>query len=145
MAAALVVSLGLQFGVGLGADDPRHFAWLLLLTTAVTTVVWLAVTLATPPEPVERLRAFYARVRPGGAGWRAVVPDADRDARLAAGLRQWLAGCAVVYLGLFGIGGLVLGRPVSGALALVVAAALTAYIVKATDTAAPGKAADRVV
>jgi Na+/proline symporter len=132
MAAALVVSLAAQGLGGLDADDPRGFAILLLVTTAVTTVVWLAVTFATAPEPAERLRAFYARVRPGGPGWRAVVPEATRDARLGAGLGQWAVGCAVVYLGLFGIGSLVLGRPVGGAVALLVGAGLTWYLVGAT-------------
>ena len=90
MTAALVVSLVAQFGVGLGADDPRQFAWLLLVTTTVTTVVWLAVTFATPAEPADRLRAFYARVRPGGPGWRAVVPGAAAEGAL--GVRAGAVG-----------------------------------------------------
>jgi Na+/proline symporter len=132
MAAALVVSLGAQATAGLSAADPRGFAWLLLVTTALTTVVWLAVTWLTPPEPRERLEAFYLRVRPGGVGWRAIVPDAERHAALGAGLVQWLAGCAVVYLGLFGIGHLVLGRPAQGIVELAVALALVRYVVLAT-------------
>src|SRR2546426_9191238 len=45
-------------------------------------------------------------------------------------------GCAVVYLALFGIGGLVLGRHGSGALAVVAALLLTWYLVTATRPAA---------
>src|SRR2546422_10232628 len=44
MAAALVFSLVAQWGFGLSPDDPRGFAALLLVTTALTTIVWLAVT-----------------------------------------------------------------------------------------------------
>jgi Na+/proline symporter len=147
MAAALVVSLIVQFGVGLSADDPRQFAWLLLLTTAVTTVVWLAVTLATPAEPADRLRAFYMRVRPGGPGWQALVPGASAEGALSSGLVQWVIGCVVVYLGLFGIGALLLGRPLRGAVAVVVGALLAAFLwrASASPVAAPGRSQPRVV
>ena len=133
MATAFVVSLGAQ-ALGLSGDDPRGFAWLLLVTTTVTTVVWLAVTYATAPEPPETLRAFYMRARPGGPGWRAVVPTAERDARIGGGLLVWALGCLVVYLGLFGIGGLVLGRYWQGGLAVIAAALLTAWVVTLTAT-----------
>ena len=129
MAAALVVSLGAQLGFGMSADDPRGFALLLLLTTALTTIAWLAVTFLTPAEPADVLQSFYARVRPGGPGWRRVVPDAANDAAMGGGLVQWVLGCAVVYLGLFGIGDVVLGRPLRGGLALLVALALTVHLV----------------
>jgi len=135
MAAALGFSLVAQLGFGLSADDPRGFAYLLLVTTAATTIVWLMVTYLTPAEPLESLRAFHRRVRAGGPGWRAVAPDAAGGIAIGAGLVQWLLGCAVVYLALFGIGGLVLGRRGSGALAVVAAALLTWYLVTATRPA----------
>jgi len=136
MAAALVFSLVAQLAFGLSADDPRGFAYLLLVTTAATTIVWLMVTYLTPAEPLESLRAFHRRVRAGGPGWRAVAPDAAGGIAIGAGLIQWLLGCAVVYLALFGIGGLVLGRHGSGALAVVAAVLLTWYLVTATRPAA---------
>jgi SSS family solute:Na+ symporter len=138
MATALVVSLAAQ-AAGLSGDDPRGFAWLLLVTTAATTVVWLAVTYATAPEPPETLRAFYARVRPGGPGWRAVAGTADADAQIGGGLLKWAVGCVVVYLGLFGIGGLVLGRYWEGAVALVIAVVLTVWLAGATEAPAPAQ------
>ncbi|HXG14986.1 MAG TPA: sodium:solute symporter family protein [Calidithermus sp.] len=137
MAAAFVVSLGLQAGAGLSADDPRGFAWLLLLTTALTTVVWVAVTYLTPPEPPDRLRAFHALVRPGGPGWAAVAPAEAARGGLGRGLGLWAAGCAVVYLGLFGIGTLVLGRPLTGVVSLALGIALLAWLVRAAGGATP--------
>jgi hypothetical protein len=107
------------------------------VTTAATTVVWLAVTYATAPEPPAKLREFYARARPGGPGWRAVVATAGADARLGGGLLVWALGCVVVYLGLFGIGGLVLGRYWQGGIAVALAAALTVWLVNVTDVRAP--------
>jgi Na+/proline symporter len=132
MAAAFVFSSVAQLVFGADAGDPRGFAILLLVTTGGTTVVWLAVTYLTRPEPQEKLRAFYARVRPGGPGWRAVVPDADADAALGPGLVLWAVGCAVVYLGLFGIGDVILGRPGRGALVIAAAIALSLYLVRGT-------------
>jgi Na+/proline symporter len=137
MAAAFVVSMALQGVVGLSADDPRGFAVLLMNTTAITTVVWLAVTYLTAPEPREVLRAFYHRARPGGAGWTAVAPEATADAGLGRGFVQWAVGCVVVYLGLFGIGDLVLGRPVRGVVLLVAGGALTAWLVASTAGNSP--------
>jgi SSS family solute:Na+ symporter len=137
MAAAFVVSLALQFGLGLSADDPRGFAWLLLLTTAVTTAVWVAVTYLTAPEPRERLRAFYAQVRPGGPGWAAVEPAAAAEGRVGRGLGQWAAGCVVVYLGLFGIGALVLGRPLRGLGSLAVGILLLAWLLRGAGKRPP--------
>ena len=132
MASALVVSLIAQGPLGFSADAPRDFAILLMVTTAITTVVWLAVTYLTPPEAPQVLRAFYARVRPGGPGWRAVEPNAARDARIGIGLLHWAMGCAVVYLGLFGIGGVILGRTGQGAAAVVLAIVLTWLLVRST-------------
>jgi solute:Na+ symporter, SSS family len=132
MASALVVSLVAQGPLGMSAEAPRDFAILLMVTTAITTAVWLTVTYLTAPESPDVLRAFYARVRPGGPGWRSVSPDAGRDARIGGGLVQWAMGCVVVYLGLFGIGWLVLGRTGQGAAAVAVAIALTWVMVRAT-------------
>jgi solute:Na+ symporter, SSS family len=127
MSAAFVLSLVLQLGVGFDAGDPRDFAYLMLLTVAGTTVVWLLATFWTPPEPTAHLRAFCDRVRPGGPGWRAIVGPGSAG----PGLRDvaaWAAGCVIVYLGLFGTGELLLGRAWLGAVLLAVAGALTAWV-----------------
>ena len=73
------------------------------------------------------------------------MPASIREARLARrrprrprrgearpGLAQWAVGCVVVYLGLFGIGDVVLGRYLRGGVTLVVGIALTVYLVRAT-------------
>jgi SSS family solute:Na+ symporter len=127
MAGALVISLGLQWGAGLEVDDPRGFAWLMLSTVAGTTAVWLAVTYLTPAEPLDHLRRFCARVKPGGPGWRRVDPTAGEGPGLRR-LAHWGLGCLVVYLGLFGIGDLLLGAPWRGAVSVLGAAALTGWI-----------------
>jgi SSS family solute:Na+ symporter len=137
MTVAFVVSMVLQGGIGLSADDPRGFAILLMTTTGITTVAWLAVTWLTAPEPRRQLQAFYARVRPGGPGWTAVVPEARAHGGLGRGLVQWAAGCVVVYLALFGIGDLVLARPARGIIMIVAAVALTVWLVRSSGAESP--------
>jgi Na+/proline symporter len=69
----------------LNQDDPHAFAWLMLTTTALTTAIWLAVTLLTRPESEPTLQAFYDRVRPAALGWRSFALTAyNRDKSLAA-------------------------------------------------------------
>src|SRR5436305_657928 len=74
MLASFVVSL-LAFAFiapRFAANDPNAQATVMLVTVACSTVVWLAVTLLTRPEPDAVLEAFYRRVRPGGPGWAKV-------------------------------------------------------------------------
>ncbi|MBI4241561.1 MAG: Na+:solute symporter [Candidatus Rokubacteria bacterium] len=132
MTAAFVLSLALQFGAGLNPDDARGFAWLMLATVAGTTAIWLAVTFLTPAEPLAHLRGFYAKVTPGGPGWRKVA-DRESSGIGASGLLElvhWALGCVVVYLGLFGIGSLLLGRPGRGAAFVGGALLLTGWLLK---------------
>ncbi len=128
MAAALLLSLGFQFGLGLNPDDPTGFAWLMLLTVGGTTAVWLVVTFLTPPEPIAHLRTFCSTVNPGGRGWREVTGTSEGGPGLR-GFSQWLLGCAVVYLGLFGIGSLLVGHPGRGVGFLAAALLMGAWVV----------------
>src|SRR5918992_6300906 len=50
------------------AGDPRADSSVLLVTVAVSTVVWLTVTFATAPESPAVLDRFYRQGRPRGAG-----------------------------------------------------------------------------
>jgi SSS family solute:Na+ symporter len=105
--------------------DPEVFAKSLLFTVAVTSVVWLAVMFATDPEPQSKLVEFYRRVRPSVAGWKPIAALAPEIAPVRDGwynLVDWLLGCLMVYMTLFGIGKLLLGAPGLGVIFLVIAA-----------------------
>lgn len=112
-------------------DGPNQVALSLLVTVGVTTVVWLAVTFATRPEPEAKLVSFFERVRPARAGWgpiaRLVTPAAGTE-DLRLDLRDWLAGCGLVYGSLFGIGKLCLGEVAMG-LGFLGLAALCLYVI----------------
>jgi Na+/proline symporter len=132
MVSAAAVSLVLQssYGPRWNSDDPKQFAWLMLTTVAVTTIAWLTVTWITPPEPTEKLVAFYRRVRPAGPGWRpiaAVAGHVEPSESLAAQFVNWILGCILIYTSLFAIGKLVFKEWYEGAaytLAAVIAAVL---------------------
>lgn len=124
MLAAFVVSLLLQTVGGLDSDRPNDFAWIMLLTVAITTVVWLVVTFLTAPEAEQTLVAFYRRTRPSRAGWgpvAALAPDVRPSPDGLANLLDWVAGCVLIYGVLFGVGKLLLLEPLPGALLLGVA------------------------
>ena len=125
MITAFVVSVLLQTVGGLKSDQPLDFAHIVLMTVAVTTVVWLAVTFLTRPEADATLVAFYRRTRPSRAGWGPVValaPDVRPSADGLANLIDWVAGCVLVYGVLFGVGKLLLQETAAGLVLLVVAA-----------------------
>jgi hypothetical protein len=117
MIAAFAVSLTLQSGFHMDSDDPRSFAYIMIITVAITTMVWLAVTFATPPEPREVLLSFYRRTRPMAAGWGPIARLASdiKPARDGwANLMDWAAGCMLIYGVLFGTGKLLLHETAPG-------------------------------
>ena len=125
MITAFVVSVLLQTVGGLDSDRPLDFARIVLVTVAVTTVVWLVVTFATRPEMDATLVAFYRRTRPSRLGWAPVAaraPDVRPSTDGLANLLDWVAGCVLVYGALFGVGKLLLHETLPGILMLGVGA-----------------------
>ena len=114
----------------LDAADAHGFAWLMVLTTAFTTVAWLAATFLTPPEPEEKLREFYRRVRPAALGWGPIakLEPGGSSQSLLWSAADWVAGCGLVYSALFGIGKLIFGQVFAGATLLVVGAGCAGFI-----------------
>ena len=126
MAASFVVSLGLTYVLKFDVADPRQFAYTVLITTACSTVAWLATTFLTAPEDDRVLLAFYRKVRPGAALWgpiAALAPDVVPSRDGACNLLDFAAGCAMTYLSLFGVGKLLFGETGLGLLLLALAAA----------------------
>lgn len=126
MITAAIVSIFLQLVLRWDSAQPRDFAYLMLVTVGITTIVWVTVTLLTQPEPVEKLVAFYERVRPEGPGWNGIAAAAGLRAehakgRLSLQFVNWILGCALIYGSLFGIGKIIFKEWVAGALFLLVA------------------------
>lgn len=123
------------------ADDQRIVAVTMLVTIVVSTIVWLAVTYMTKPEPDETLDAFYLRVRPGGPGWTHVSERLGLGHESIPGgalaWTNWLAGIVAVYSTLFGIGKIVFGELGTGIVLLVIALIAFAWIARAFRNEVP--------
>jgi solute:Na+ symporter, SSS family len=118
--AAMLTSFALAAGFFVaarrGGTIAPHVS--LLITVAVTTVVWLAVAYFTPPTDRATLVNFYRKVRPAGRGWDAVRREAGvgpSPDSLAHALLGWVLGCAFVYAALFGSGSFLYGEVAQGA------------------------------
>jgi SSS family solute:Na+ symporter len=121
MISGFVVSLAMQTAFGLDKDQPRDFAWIMIATVSITTVVWLVVTFLTRPESKDTLVAFYRRTHPSAAGWRPIArlaPDVRPSTGGLSNLLDWICGCLLIYGVLFGTGKLLLKEFTSGWLLL---------------------------
>ncbi len=131
MLSAFVVSVALQTVWHFDTDKPVDFAWLMIVTVAITTAVWVTVTFATAPEPRETLLAFYRRTRPSAAGWGPIArlaPEIQPARDGLTNLLDWAAGCMLIYGVLFGTGKLLLHEILPG-LALLAMGAMGLAIV----------------
>ena len=129
MIISLVVALYFQFMHERLGFAPLDASFQLVIGVAITTVVWLAVTLLTPPAESKTLQSFYDRIRPFEAGWRGAVdidPDANASAELAPAILAWFLGCTVVYTALFGTGYILYGSLGTG-LILLAGTAIAAF------------------
>jgi Na+/proline symporter len=126
MAASLVYFLLVSRFV---ESNERRLAVVALLTL----ITWIAITFLTRPEKPEVLESFYARIRPGGGGWRPIaerLPGVDVDRNLLKSLAAAFLATGVVYLTIPGIGNLIFGQAMAGAFCLVgaIACAALAYL-----------------
>ncbi len=124
MVAALVVSLSITWS-GVFDGSPLGFAQTLLVTVAITTIVWLTTTFLTSPEPENVLDSFYRRVTPAGPGWATVSrrtgivsPDP-----LAPNFLNWVLAMVLVYGVLYGLGQIFFGSIARAAIAFAIAIA----------------------
>jgi Na+/proline symporter len=117
MISSFVIALGLFIARKNGASISETAA--LIYSVAATTIVWLSVTLVTPPTDDATLTRFYEKTRPMGPGWARVrratnlPPSPDS---FASAILGWTSGVTFVYAGLFGTGSLIYGRLIAAAL-----------------------------
>jgi len=131
MAASFVTSLTLQYFFNLSYSEPKEFAYLVLITVLVTTIVWLVVTYLTAPEKKEILIAFYRRVHPSPKLWGPIAKEAtdlqpDKDGIF--NLIDWLSGVAMIYSLLFGTGNIIFGNTTTGIVMVLVGVAFGSII-----------------
>jgi Na+/proline symporter len=111
MISAFIVSVTLQSVFHFDTDKPVDFAYVMMITVGITTVVWLSTTFLTKPEPQDTLIAFYRRTRPSLLGWQPIArraPDVKPSRDGLSNLLDWISGCVLIYGVLFGVGKLLL-------------------------------------
>ena len=131
MTSAFIVSVTLQTAFNLDSARPVDEAMIMLITVAITTVVWLVVTFATQPETDATLVAFYRRTAPSLSGWRriaALAPEVRPRRDGMSNLLDWICGCIMIYGVLFGVGKLLLGEPMLG-VALIAAGSVAGAVI----------------
>jgi len=95
----------------------------LFYIVGINTVVWVAVTYLTKPEPEEKLISFYKRVYPGGRLWADYAKKSgitEKTGLFSVMFVNWLAGVVFVYSILFGTGYLLFSEIGKGLLYLSV-------------------------
>jgi SSS family solute:Na+ symporter len=92
----------------------------------------ITVTFLTPPDDEEVLKAFHAKIRPIGNGWRAIVGDegVNTEDSISAPMLGWFLGCILVYGALFGTGMLLYGEMVTGLFLFAVSAGSAYWMFK---------------
>jgi len=76
----------------------------IILIVGFTTIVWIVVTLLTPPDSQAKLLSFYKKVKPGGF-WGPVSAIHGRSYRLKIQpFLGWVFGVLVILFFLLGIG-----------------------------------------
>ncbi len=101
------------------SEFPNSF----FFTVGFTTVVWIAVTFLTKPEPQEKLDDFYARIKPDG-WWNRTHLDSEGNAKKSNLLNLaicWLSAVGFTYSFLFLLGKVILQEWAESLLALGVA------------------------
>jgi Na+/proline symporter len=118
-----------------------------LLTMVIgTALIWVPVTLATPPVDRTTLSQFYQRVQPPG-WWQAVCPAAAPQQRWGSSLVQWLIATYALLATTIGPLELMVGSRTVGGLwcvSAVVAWAVVASALRAPARSTPHRAATAV-
>lgn len=114
--SAMVVSPLMTFLVvpWIDARFPMGEMGELLAVLAGSLPVVLLATFVTRPDDDVTLERFYRKVRPPGPGWKRIAarcPGVEPSMSLVRIAGLWLAGTAMVYALMIGLGSLVLGRP----------------------------------
>ncbi len=86
----------------------------LIIGVAITTIIWVSVTLLTPTEDQKTLQEFYRKIQPGGIGWKKVVDQAKQKGvniegqkgvwDVPTGILCMVIGSITIYSFLFSIG-----------------------------------------
>lgn len=111
-AYAEIVAMIVSFAVALYFHSTESMMpqYLQLITgIGITTIAWVATAFLGPVTDRNTLIAFFRKIRPHAAGWKAILPsemkyDHTGDRSLASEVLMMTLGCLMVYAVLLGMG-----------------------------------------
>ncbi|OHB48995.1 MAG: hypothetical protein A2Y10_00980 [Planctomycetes bacterium GWF2_41_51] len=117
MAASFILANTLKFIPSLAPDEMFPLRYVIIV--AVSSVIWIIVTLITKPVNLQHLEKFYLKVLPGG-WWKpfADKPNMPKCEKVSANWFGWIISVLTIYLGLFGVGYICLARYAIGGICL---------------------------
>jgi len=95
----------------------------------ITSICWIAATYFTRPTSMDTLISFYQKIRPHKGGWAPVVQSLhqdgielpiQKDQRFTTELLMLFLGCVMIYCLLFGVGYLIYGNTMLGAMCVLI-------------------------
>lgn len=92
-----------------------------IIVVPISILSWLIITYLTKPEPEETLLNFYKKIRPWG-WWSPIVkisPEIKRPPFMPV-IINWFLGIGFIFFAMIGIGKLLLGAPLLGAVMILV-------------------------
>jgi len=128
MATSFILANSLHFIPAFSGD--MMYPVRLTIIVVVSTIVWVAVTFMTKPEPQEHLEKFYKRVKPGG-NWGEIARKHKEVHGLHVGRLEvfgFVAGVTCLFTSLVGVGWLCMGRYMHGTIMLAVSAMLAIFM-----------------
>lgn len=110
MTSSFVIALTLIKFTSLGEEGDLNWAYRMLITVGLTTLIWLLVTFLTQPVCKEHLIRFHQKIMPGGS-WKPIrneIKGVKVKTKIFPDILNWLLGTILVYSALFGIGKVIL-------------------------------------
>ena len=106
----------------------------------VTSAIWITVTYMTPAEDKSVLRTFYQKIQPGGAGWKKVIDEAEKENikitedsqgwSVPSGITAMMLGCGMIYGAMFATGYWIYGEYTRATVITVLSAIFAVLLVR---------------
>ena len=100
------------------------------MVVVITTIIWILVTFATPPENKEVLLNFYKKTTPGGPGWKTIVGKEQIEKSqwsVPSGILAMILALIMIYSLLFSTGYFIYGNLQLGII-LISISVVSAYL-----------------
>lgn len=131
-----IVSIGFNFFNMYPASWP---SWgMFPVVVLITSITWVVVMFLTPPDDEQTLIDFYARIQPGGPGWKKILNQAQLKGiqlnnnekwSVPQGILAMLIGTVLIYCTLFATGYWLFGKT-TAAIVLTVLAILCSFALR---------------